>query len=126
MPLPVSAKNDLDGYILETTIAVKIPKGTEGELVQEIRKDLVIVQFDVPSLPPLRVSKKDLLMNDSIDAVVLEMKRILNIKPFVERDVHRAADNLLLRALETLSTEENEAQVKTIIHLYQKIHKHYQ
>ena len=90
MPLPISAKNDLDGYILETTIAVKIPKGTEGELVQEIRNDLVIVQFDIPSLPVLRVSKKDLLMEDSIDAVVSEMQRILNIKPFIERDVHRA------------------------------------
>ena len=126
MPLPVSAKNDLDGYILETTIVVKIPKGTEGELVQEVRNDLVIVQFDIPSLPALRVSKKDLLITDSIDAVVNEMNRILNIKPFVERDVHRAADNLLLRALETLSTDENKAQVKTIIHLYQKIRKHYQ
>ena len=126
MPLPVSAKNDLDGYILETTIVVKIPKGTEGELVQEIRNDLVIVQFDIPSLPVLRVSKKDLLMTDSIDAVVSEMQRILNIKPFIERDVHRAADNLLLRALETLSTDENNAEVKTLIHLYQKINKHYQ
>ena len=126
MPVPVVAKNDLDAYILETTIVVKIPRGTEGHLVQEVRNDIVIVQFDVPSLSPLRVSKRDLLMNDSIESVVAEMQRLLKIEPFIERDVHRAADKLLLRALETVCTEENEAHIQKMIRLFEEIPKHYQ
>ncbi len=125
MPVPVVAKNDLDAYILETTIVVKIPRGTEGHLVQEIRKDVVIVQFDVPSLAPLRVNKRDLIMSDSIDYIASELERIIKIEPFIERDVHRAADDLLLRALESISNEENEAQVQKIVRLFREISKHY-
>lgn len=126
MPIPVIAKNDLDAYILDTTIVVKIPKGTEGELVQEIRKDVVIVQFNVPSLGPLRVDKQDLLTDDSIEGVVREMERILKIEPFIEKDVHRAADNILIRAIEVLANEETEKAANRLIALYQSVPKHYQ
>ncbi len=125
MSIPVIAKNDLDGYILETTIVVKIPAGTEGHLVQEVRKDIVIVQFNVPSLAPLRVDKRDLLINDTLDSIISELDRILKIEPFVEKDVHRAADNALIRALETLTSDENEKQIRHLIHLFQKAPKHY-
>jgi|GEM_PF-5801346 len=126
MSVPVVAKNDLDGYILETTIVVKIPQGTEGLTVQEVRKDVVIVQFDVPSLGPLRVDRRDLLIADSLDVIVETMERILNTKPFIEKDAHRAADELLIRTLQTISTDENQEKVSQLIRLFQELPKHYQ
>ncbi|MEM9954819.1 MAG: hypothetical protein AAF846_24650 [Chloroflexota bacterium] len=125
MSVSVIAKHDLDGYILDTEIVVKIPQGTAGKLVQSVRNDIVIVQFNVPSLGALRVSRHDLIVNDTIDSVLTEAERIINIKPFVEADVHRALDNILVRALEVIATDSNRKQVKQLITLYNGVQKHY-
>ncbi|MGB7342131.1 MAG: hypothetical protein WBC91_24760 [Phototrophicaceae bacterium] len=125
MSITVIAKRDLEGYILETTITVNIPKGTTGQLVNHVRNDIVIVQFDVPSLGALRVNRNDLIINNTIESVVSDAERIINTKPFIAGDVHRALDDTLIRALELLVTDDNKADVQKLIQLFKSIPKQY-
>lgn len=125
MSIAVEAKRELEGYLLDAQIKVTIPAGTSGELLRDMTKTIAVVQFDVPSLGPLRVERKDLLIQDSVEAMVREMQTLLATQPVVASDVHRAGDNLLLRALQFLATPETEADITRLIELFRKLPKNY-
>jgi len=125
MATPVIAKTNLEGYILDTSIVVNIPQGTEGHLVQEVRNDIVIVQFNVPSLGPLRVNRRDLMFNDTLESIIAQAERMLKTEPFVESEVHRALDDALLRALDLIATADNKKQVNYLINLFKNAPKNY-
>ncbi|MEO1166613.1 MAG: hypothetical protein AAFV98_22740 [Chloroflexota bacterium] len=124
MSIAVEAKHQLEAYLLDAEIMVTIPAGTTGELVREMTKAIVVVKFNVPSLGALRVQKQDLLMHDSLEALVRDMQGVLDTKPAIAPEMHKAGDELLLRALEFLATEETANDVSQLVALYKKIPRH--
>lgn len=124
MSISIIAKRNLDAYIPDTEIVVKIPQGTTGQIIQENRGNIVTVQFDVPSLGLLRANREDLTVEDSLESIIDDMRRLVNSKG-IEKTVHRKADELLLRAIEILAEEQENEQSNELIELFKQIPKHY-
>jgi len=124
MAIAIIARRNLDAYIPDTEIVVKIPEGTTGHIIHENRGNVVTVQFDVPSLGLLRVNRDDLTLEDSLEAIVDDMRRLLNSKG-VEKTVHRNADELLLRAIQILAEGQEDETANKLIELFKQIPKHY-
>jgi hypothetical protein len=120
MELPVKARRNLDAYLPETEIVVKIPAGTEGRIVQELRAGIVIVQFNVPSLGGLRVNLNDLEMQDVFELIIKQMAGIQNTEITDKASTHKEVDKILIRALRTIADETSSPKVEKLIDEYQK------
>ena len=120
MAVPVVALRELDAYIPDTEIIVKIPEGVEGHIMQELRNDVVLVQFNVPSLGVLRVSLHDLVVKDSFDILISEMKAMQRTTIADKGDAHKEVDKVLIRAIRFLAEDTNREKVEYLLDLYQK------
>lgn len=108
MNAPVIAKHNLDAFIPDTEIVVKIPGGTEGQIVRELRNDIVLVQFNVPSLGPLRVALHDLSVQDTFDLLLSQMEAMQHTSITDKAEAHSEADKVLIRTLRVLADESNQ------------------
>lgn len=118
MPASVKARRTFESVIPKTEITVKIPAGTVGTMTEEVRGNIVMVQFDVPGLGPLRVNRDDLDIEDELDGIVRDMEHLLS-----DDDYPANAEKLLLRALQIIATDENRALVERLVNLYVQLRR---
>jgi hypothetical protein len=120
MTIPVIARRNLDAFIPDTEIVVKIPAGTEGQLVHELRAGIAIVQFNVPSLGVLRVDLNDLEMQDKFELLINQMTAIKGGELADKIAAYKDVDKILIRAMRMLADESTNEKVEKLIDEYQK------
>jgi hypothetical protein len=120
MTIPVVARRNLDAYIPDTEIVVKIPAGTEGQLVHELRAGIAIVQFNVPSLGVLRVDLNDLEMQDQFELLINQMTAIKGGELTDKIAAYKDVDKILIRSMRMLADESTREKVEKLIDEYQK------
>ena len=115
MTIPVTARRNLDAYIPDTEIVVKIPAGTQGLIVEDLRNEIVLVNFNVPGLSALRVALSDLEMQDRFEVLINQMKAIhgSNIEDKVA--AYKDVDKILIRALQMVADENSRDKVEKLI-----------
>lgn len=125
MSIRVKARRKLEAFIPDTEIAVRIPEGTTGVLLSELRGGIVTVQFDVPSLGPLHTNRDGLLIEDTPEAIVGTMRKLLADKTLPTPKLQKETDELLIRALRYLASDDNQALIEELIELYNKVPRPY-
>jgi hypothetical protein len=118
--IPVIARHNLDAFVPDTEIVVKIPAGTAGNIVHELRDGIGIVQFNVPNLGKLRVNLKDLEIQDQFNLVIEQMAAIQGKEISDRIASHKEIDKILIRALRLLADKETSDKVEQLIREYQK------
>jgi len=121
----VKARYTFEAYIPDTEIAVRIPEGTTGILLTELRGGVVTVQFDVPSLGPLRADRDALLISDTPEAIVESMRNLLGDKTLTTPMLQKETDELLIRALRYLASDGNREMIEELIELHSKVPRPY-
>jgi hypothetical protein len=120
MTIPVTARRNLDAYIPDTEIVVKIPAGTQGQIVEDLRNEIVLVNFNVPGLSALRVALSDLEMQDRFELLINQMKAVQGSEIEDKIEAHKDIDKILIRAMQMLADESNRDKVEKLIAEYQK------
>lgn len=122
---PVVTKRAFETYLPNTEISVRIPKGTKGRVIKRLRGNVMLVQFDVEALGPLRVEAEDLLSAESLEAVLEEMQMLMSEKGFTAIDKQKGADELVVRALRILANEDQRGETEKLIRLFLSIPRPY-
>ncbi len=125
MSLRVKARHTLEAFIPDTEIVVRIPEGTAGVLLSELRGGVVMVQFDVPSLGPLHTDRDALLISDTPEAIVDTMRKLLKDKALPTPKLQKETDELVIRALRYLASDGNRELIEELIELYNKVPRPY-
>src|SRR5215207_2843303 len=112
MTIPVTARRNLDAYIPDTEIVVKIPAGTQGLIVEDLRNEIVLVNFNVPGLSALRVALSDLEMQDKFELLIKQMTAIHGSNIEDKAEAHKDIEKILIRALQMVSDESNRDKVE--------------
>jgi hypothetical protein len=120
MELPVIAKRNLDAFLPDTEIVVKIPAGTEGQIIRELRAGIVIVQFNVAGLGGLRVNLNDLEIQDELELVIGQMVAMQAVEITDKAEAHKDVDKILIRAIRVLADETAKQKAEKLISEYQK------
>ena len=120
MTIPVTARRNLDAYIPDTEIVVKIPAGTQGQIVEDLRNEIVLVNFNVPGLSALRVALSDLEMQDRFELLINQMKAIHGSNIEDKVGAYKDIDKILIRALQMVADEDSRDKVEKLIAEYQK------
>ncbi|MDQ7026755.1 MAG: hypothetical protein Q9P44_14500 [Anaerolineae bacterium] len=126
MAVPVFARHNLDAYIPDTEIIVKIPRGTEGQITREMRNNVVLVQFNVPNLGVLRVDVNDLEVLDEFDLLIEQMEAMQRsqvtdkVKSYKASGYFGLMDKIFIRTMRVLSDDTNRDKVAKIISAYHK------
>lgn len=123
--IPVIARVTFEAYIPDTDITVKIPEGTRGTIIQEVRGDIVLVQFDVGSLPPLLADRDGLLVKETIDIIVDQLAEIIKDDTMTALTKYKEVDMLMLRTMRHLANDENRQGVEKLIQLFGKVPRPY-
>lgn len=119
MPIPVIARHNLDAYIPNTEIVVKIPAGKEGEIIEELRNDVVLVNFKIPGLSALRVAVNDLEVQDRFEIMINQMATLPTDKPTTDLvAAHREVAKIMVRVLRYLAEDSNREAVEQFIDKY--------
>lgn len=125
MSTTVVTKNAFETYIPNTEIVVRIPAGTKGYIEKRLRGNVVLVQFDVPSLGPLRVDVDDLLSAETLEAILRELQMLVDDEGFSAMDRQKGADELIVRALRVLAKDEQAAATERLIRLFLSVPRPY-
>jgi hypothetical protein len=120
MTIPVTARRNLDAYIPDTEIVVKIPAGTAGQIIEDLRNEIVLVNFNVPGLSALRVALNDLEMQDKFELLIKQMAAIQGSAVEDKIAAYKDIDKLLIRALQMVADETTRDKVEMLIAEYQK------
>ena len=120
MTIPVTARRNLDAYIPDTEIVVKIPAGTQGQIIEDLRNEIVLVNFNVPGLSALRVALSDLEMQDKFELLINQMKAIHSSNIEDKIAAYKDVDKILIRALQMVADENSRDKVEKLIVEYQK------
>lgn len=120
MAVPVFARHNLDAYIPDTEIIVKIPSGTEGQITRELRNNVVLVQFNVPNLGALRVDVNDLEVLDEFDLLIEQMAAMQRTKVTDKVKSYKEMVKIFIRTMRVLSDDTNRDKVEALIAAYQK------
>jgi hypothetical protein len=120
MTIPVTARRNLDAYIPDTEIIVKIPAGTQGLIVDDLRNEIVLVNFNVPGLSALRVALSDLDMQDKFELLINQMQAVHGSDIEDKIAAYKDVDKILIRALQMVADESNRDKVEKLIAEYQK------
>ena len=120
MTIPVTARRNLDAYIPDTEIVVKIPAGTQGQIIEDLRNEIVLVNFNVPGLSALRVALSDLEMQDRFELLINQMRAVQGSDVQDKAEAHKNVDKILIRAMQMLADESSRDKVEKLIAEYQK------
>jgi hypothetical protein len=120
MTIPVTARRNLDAYIPDTEIIVKIPAGTQGLIVDDLRNEIVLVNFNVPGLSALRVALSDLDLQDKFELLIKQMKAVHGSDIEDKIAAYKDIDKILIRALQMVADEDSRDKVEKLIAEYQK------
>lgn len=120
MDIPVKARRNLDAFIPDTEIVVKIPMGMEGRIVQELRTGIVVVQFNIPSLGGLRVNLNDLEIEDEFDLIINQMAAMQGHEITDKATAHKDIDKILIRTIRMLADKANSEKVEKLIKEHEK------
>ena len=120
MAVSVVARHNLDAYIPDTEIIVKIPGGTAGHITRELRNNVVLVQFNVPNLGALRVNLTDLDVLDEWDLLIAQMEAMQHNEVKDKVTAYKDIDKIFIRTLRSLADDSNRDKVERLIASYQK------
>jgi hypothetical protein len=116
----VVARQNLDAYIPDTEIIVKIPGGTAGHITSELRNNVVLVQFNVPSLGALRVNLSDLDVLDEWDLLIALMEAMQHNEVKDKVTAYKEIDKIFIRTIRGMADDSNRDKVEKLIAAYQK------
>lgn len=123
--IPVIAQQALVAAIPNTPVTVNIPEGTKGRIVDHAKKNQVLVQFDVPTLPALLADKNALQERDNLEVIVETMIEIVRDEETTGGQKQEDADELIIRTLRYLASDKNRKHVEELITCYLKVPRPY-
>lgn len=93
-------------------------------ILQEVRGDVVLVQFNIPALPALLTDRDALLIQDNINFIIDRMTDILRDQSTTLAK-QKEADELMLRTIRYLTNDENRQGIEKLIRLYARVPRPY-
>lgn len=125
MSTSVVTKRPVETYLPNTEISIRIPEGTKGRIVKRLRGNVLLVQFEVEGLGPLRVGAADLLSAETLEAILSEMQLVMQDDSFRVMDRQKCADELMVRALRILAKDNQRAETEKLIRLFLSVPRPY-
>jgi len=121
LSIPIITTDDVETFLPGTEITVKVPRGTTGFIVEELTKQIALVQFDLPSLGAVRVDRRYLKSGESLDTLLRDMQAILDTKPIGAKQVQVRFTLILFKTLRLLADDTNKDKVERIITTYEQV-----